>query len=154
MESKLPPIEYYSKPLKIEKRKLCTIYHIKPRSKAVKPGRELIVAYDERYPRVNGFKTRYAYFVRFLKKGNAAGNHYHEKKNELMIPVVGDLTIKLEDIETKKKETIIARADKPVAVWVKPRIAHAVVAGKPSDIILVLASTPSADDDEFPYQIR
>ncbi len=127
---------------------------IKPRSKAVKPGRELIVAYDERYPRVNGFKARYIYLVRFFEKGNAAGNHYHEKKYELMIPVVGNLVIKLEDIKTKKKETIKVSAEKPVAVYVKPRIAHAVVAGKPGDIILVLSSTPSADADEFPYEIK
>ncbi len=96
------PNDTYSKPLKIEKYKLGVLYYMKPRTK--KPGRELLVPYDERFPFVPGFKTRYSYFVRFLKRGNCAGNHYHKIKKELIIPLTGKFEVRLEDIKTKKQE--------------------------------------------------
>ncbi|MFH1246748.1 MAG: WxcM-like domain-containing protein, partial [Candidatus Micrarchaeota archaeon] len=145
--------EEYSKPLRVEQRKLCTLYFLKPRSQLVKPGRELLVTYDDRFPRVEGFTLRYVYVVKFLEKGNEAGNHYHEKKQEFMIPLTGEMRICLEDVETKQRETINISAKLPVAVYVKTKVAHKVVAKKEGDTILVLASTPSADEDEIKYDV-
>ena len=154
MEPKLPPIEEYSKPTKVEQRKLCTLYYLKVRSKPIKPERELFIAYDECHPQVDGFKVRYVYVVRFFEKGNEAGNHYHVKKDEIMIPINGNMSICLEDILTKETETIAISSAKPIAVRVKPKIAHKVVSKKQGDTLLVLSSTPSADEDEFEYKVK
>lgn len=147
------PIEEYSKPRKVEKRKLCTLYYLRPRSQSVKPGRELIVAYDRRHPRIKHFEARYVYIVRFFKSGNVAGNHYHEKKEEVMFPIKGRLTVYLQDVKTKKREKIIIDAKLPVALQVKPRIAHAVASQTPGDVLLVLASNPSSENDDFEYKV-
>ena len=90
------PFDEFSRPLKVEKRELCTLYYLRPRKKWA--GRHLLLAYDERFPLVPEFKCRYSYIVRYLEKGNCAGNHYHIHKAEIMHPLVGEFEIKLEDI--------------------------------------------------------
>jgi hypothetical protein len=144
-------MDQYSKPLKVEETKLGIKYWLNPRR--TKPGRELIVTFDERFPLVN-FLLRYQYFVRFLEQGNTAGNHYHNIKQEIFIPVEGEFEVHLEDIETKEKEIIPLNALDNVAFYVKTRVSHKVVSKKDHGVLLVLASSNSRDNDEIHYPIE
>ncbi len=152
-DSVLPSISEYSKPLKVERKKLCTVYYLKPRSKAVKSGRELVVAYNNSMPLVPGLESNYTYFVRFFEKGNVAGNHFHYKKHELFIPIVGEMDVYLEDIKTKEKEFLTINVKQPVAINVPTGIAHAVKSTKEGDVLLVIASTSASDNDEVEYKL-
>ncbi len=146
------PMEIYSKPLKIKKYKLGVLYYMRPRTK--KSGRELLVPYDERFPFISGFKTRYSYFVRFLKKGNCAGNHYHKIKKELLVPLTGEFEVRLEDIKTKKQEKLIIGPKNYVALYIIPKISHTIKSKKNNGIILVMATSSASEADEYPYKIK
>jgi len=145
-------MDIYSKPLKTKKYKLGVLYYMRPRTK--KPGRELLVPYDERAPYVKGFKARYAYFVRFLEAGNCAGNHYHKKKHELLIPLVGSFEIKLEDIRTKKQESLIIQPQDYPAFYIKPGVSHSITSRTKGGIFIVMASSSASEADEYPYEIQ
>ncbi len=144
-------MDQYSKPLKVEETILGVKYLLNPRR--TKPGRELVVAYDQRFPLVN-FPLRYSYFLRFLKKGNIAGNHYHRKKQEIFIPIKGEFEIHLEDVVTKKREVINLISSDVVAFYVKTKVSHKVVSKKENGVLLVLASDPSKDEDDIEYKIE
>jgi len=144
-------MDEFSHPLKIEKRELCAMYHIKPRNKWA--GRELVVDYDERFPLEPGFKNRYSYIVRFKEKGNCAGNHYHLDKAEIMLPLAGDFEIRLEDIKTKKQEKIFVTAADNIAFYLPVGVSHAIKSLLDTGLILMTASTPAQESDIFPYPI-
>lgn len=146
-------MDVYSKPVKVKKVRLGVLYYMNPRRDPNKPGRELFVTYDDRFPFVEGFKTHYSYLVRFLERGNSAGNHYHGKKHELFIPVAGEFIIQLEDTATKEKETLTINSDDYVIFYIKPRIAHKVTCKGANDILLVMATSPNSKEDEYPYKL-
>ena len=147
-------MDVYSKPLKIEHTLLATIFFMKPRNKKEKPGRVLSVSYDKRFPLVKDFKINYIYTVNFLEKENHAGNHYHIKKNELFVPLLGEFSVLLEDPKTKKKETIQIRANEYPIIHVKAGTAHKVVSKSNQAILLVLATSANIDGDEFNYDVN
>ncbi len=143
-------MEQYSTPLGKKDSKLCTIWRLNPRRS--KPGRELDVCYDARFPLVD-FIPVYSYAVRFHEKGNAAGNHYHERKQEISIPLQGAFEVHLEDVATKEREVFTLDAKEPVAFYVRTGVAHKVVSKESSGILLVFASSPSDDVDEIAYEV-
>jgi len=147
------PMDVYSKPVKTEKHKLCTQYFMVPRADPRKPGRELLVTYDDRFPFVEGFVAHYSYLVRFLEEGNFAGNHYHEKKHELFVPVVGEFTIDLEHIETKERESVGVRSDENSVLYIHPLVAHKVTTKTKNGVLLVIATSPNSDEDEYKYEV-
>ena len=147
------PMDVYSKPIGVTKTKLTKIFKMKAREIPEKPGRSLVITWDKRLPLVEGFENSYSYLVTFAGKGNLAGNHYHKEKTELFTPVIGDFTIILEDIETKEREEItISTKDHPV-VYIPKGIAHTVVADSDIAVLLVTASYPGTEGDEFPYKL-
>ena len=117
------------------------------------PVRELIINYDERFPFVDGFVVRYSYSVHFLEKDNVAGNHYHERKGELFIPILGDMEVTLEDIQSKGQETIILKSSEHPIMSVPTGVAHKVRALEAGAVLLVLATSHAADEDEIDYKI-
>lgn len=148
------PMDVYTKPIDVTETKLSRIFKIQARRTAAKPGRSLLVTWDARLPLVDGFINRYSYLVSFDNKGNVAGNHYHEQKQELFCPVAGDFIVLLEDIKTKEREEIkISAKDTPV-IFIQTRIAHTVVADSDNAVLLVAATHPGTEADEFPYKLR
>lgn len=145
-------MDIYSKPVKVEKYKFGTLFYMKPRTS--KPGRELVINYDKRLPFVEDFEARYSYYVRFLEPGNAAGNHYHNEKRELMIPLTGKFTIYLEDIKTKEQEKLVIKPEDHVIFYVSAGISHKVISEEDSGVLLVMATSPSTDGDECHYEIK
>jgi len=143
-------MDKYSSPLKTKKTKLGIKYWLNPRK--TKLGRELLAIYDQRLSYMK-FEPRYFYYVRFLKEGDTAGNHYQRKKEELFIPLEGDFEVHLENIASKKREIIKLNALENVAFYVKTNISHKVVSKKKEGVLLVLASNPSMDEDDIDYQI-
>lgn len=121
------PMDIYSKPVRKRRGKLANIFYMSSRRNPQKPGRELIVAYDDRYPLVKKFRLHYSYCVHFFRKGSIAGNHYHHKKEELFIPIVGNFTILLTDIKTKIRQSININSKEFPVVHIKNKIAHKVI---------------------------
>ena len=147
-------MDLYSKPISVKETKLTRIFQMQVRQKPEKPGRSLLVTWDARVPLVEGFENKYSYLVTFESKGNLAGNHYHEHKQELFSPVVGDLVVILEDIKTKERGELEISAKDHSVVYIPTRIAHTVVANSDIAVLLVTASYPGTEGDEFPYRLR
>lgn len=147
------PMDHYSKPIKTVQHKLATQFFFEPRLNPQKQGRELVVNFDSRFPLVPGFVLQYSYYVRFFEAGNTAGNHYHKEKKELFIPIVGDFTVTLENIETKERETIELKTSDYSALLINTPIAHAVTASASGAVLLVLASSADVDSDEYDYRL-
>lgn len=147
----MDPSDKYSIPTGVIKTKLATIYQMSFREKPEKPGRKLAVVWDSRFPLYKGFENRYSYIVTFASMNNLAGNHYHNKKNELFYPIVGDFKVILEDIQTKEREEIFLESSKNQVVHVKPKTAHVVISQSQTALLLVVASYPNNEEDEFEY---
>ncbi len=143
----------FSKPIKTIQHKLATQFFFEPRRNPKKPGREILVNYDSRFPLVEDFELRYSYSVRFYEAGNTAGNHYHHHKKELFIPTVGDFVVTLEDIETKVRETIELKSSENSMLFVNTPIAHAVTSSQAGSLLLVFASSPNTDADQYDYSL-
>lgn len=143
------PLVQFSRPLRQESSRLATVFWLNARDS--KKGRLFIPVYDERYPLE--FQVKYAYLSSFLEEGNAAGNHYHRIKQEILIPLQGEFDIDLESVETKTKETISIAGGENKAVYVRTGVAHRVKSKGESGIVLVLASHPSTLEDEIEYSV-
>ena len=143
-------MKQYSTPLSKEETKLATVWRLN--SRRSKPGRELVVCFDQRFPLAD-FSPVYSYVVRFKERGNAAGNHYHRRKQEICIPLEGDFEVHLEHTGTKEKEVLKLNSEEPVAFYVQTGVAHKVVSNSDRGILLVFASSPSDDADEIEYLV-
>lgn len=148
----MDPNDIYSQPRSQKSTKLAQLITLNPRIKPEKPGRELVVAFDDRYPYIENFSNRYSYFVKFNSSNTFAGNHYHIKKEELFIPVLGDFEVKLE--KNDKKENIFLSAKRNECLYIMPKVAHKVISKESGNILLVVASSANTKDDEFEYIIN
>ena len=148
------PIDIYSKPINVKETNLTRIFRLQSRETPEKPGRSLLVTWDKRVPLVDGFENRYSYLLSLDKKGNVAGNHYHEQKQELFNAVVGDLIVILEDIGTKEREELKISAKDRTLIYIPTRVAHTIVSDSDTAVLLVTASSPGTENDEFPYKLR
>jgi oxalate decarboxylase/phosphoglucose isomerase-like protein (cupin superfamily) len=146
-------MEKYSHPTGVTPTKFGRVFQMEVRANPEKPGRSLTVTWDERFPLVEGFKNRYSYLVRFGEPGSQAGNHYHKVKHELYVAVNGEMTVTLENMDTKEQEHIEISEEQAEFVEVKPTIAHSVTAKTPGCILLVVSTSPETEHDEFKYQL-
>jgi dTDP-4-dehydrorhamnose 3,5-epimerase-like enzyme len=143
-------LDKYSLPLNREETDLAVIYSFNFRDS--KRGRLFIPIYDQRFPLE--FKVEYTYISKFLEKDNASGNHYHKKKQEMLIPLQGKFDIYLEDIKSKHKELIELNGSDNKGIYIRTGISHRIVSRDYSGIMLVLASTHSTIDDEIEYNVK
>ncbi|PIR40180.1 MAG: hypothetical protein COV33_01180 [Candidatus Zambryskibacteria bacterium CG10_big_fil_rev_8_21_14_0_10_34_34] len=141
------PINQYSIPINVEKTNLSTIYTFNPSDS--NKGRLFMPVYNKELPLK--FKTGFVYVVKFFERDNTAGNHYHEIKKELLIPLSGEFKVHLEDITTKEKEERIFLSSEDKAMYIKPLVAHRVISKEDTGLLLVLASIPSMPNDEIRY---
>jgi quercetin dioxygenase-like cupin family protein len=142
-----------SRPLKMIKCRFGTLFFLRPRRNPQKPGRVLVVAFDERLPLVKRFKCYYVYYVHFLKQGNIAGNHYHRKKNEIFVPVSGNFKVDLERVRPYSIREHIGLHPYQ-ALHIPHGIAHRVEAVNDNAVLVVLATSPNDEDDEFHFSIH
>lgn len=143
-------LDQYSKPIKQEDTNLSTIYWLNFR--VSKKGRLFMPIYDERFP--FKFQVKYSYLSKFLEKDNASGNHYHNKKEEILIPLQGSFEIFLENIVTKEKEVISMNGNDNKGIYIRTGISHKVISKDNTGLLLVLASTNSTSADENEYIVR
>lgn len=143
-------LDQFSKPLKVEKTELATIFSLNYRDS--KKGRLFMPIYDARFPYV--FESSYVYISKFLERDNASGNHYHRVKQEILIPLSGNFEFYLEDISTHKKETFKISDTENKAIYIKTLVSHKIKSLNDTGVLLVLASTPSSMDDEIEYTIK
>lgn len=139
--------------LAISKTKLSKIFTMQARESPEKPGRSIMDIWDIRKPLLKGFENNYSYFVTFREKGNIAGNHYHEKKQELIYPIMGTFTVVLENIESKEREGISLETAKHQVVYFPAKIAHAIRAETEKAIFLVVATSAETEEDVIAYKV-
>lgn len=137
----------------ISKTKLSKIFTMQVRENPDKPGRSISDIWDINKPLLKDFENNYSYIVTLREKGNIAGNHYHEKKQELIYPIAGTLTVALENIESKQKEEISFEAAKHQVVYFPTGIAHAIRAETKNAIFLVVATSAEAEEDVLCYKV-
>ena len=147
------PMDQYSSPIKINKTKLSKIFVMKVRENLKKPGRILSVIWDNRSSLISGFVNNYSYIVTFKGKGNIAGNHYHKIKRELFFPVIGNFTVVFEDINSKIREEVKLQANKHLVLYIPKNISHVIRADSDIAILLITATAPGTENDEFPYKV-
>lgn len=148
------PMDIYSIPVSKRRGKLADVFYMPPRRNRKKPGRELVVTYDSRHPLVKKFKLRYSYFVHFFKKKAIAGDHYHNKKEELFIPIKGNFTILLKDIKTNSRQNISINSKEFPVLHIRKKIAHKVISRSKDSVLLVMATYPGSFEDEHSYIIK
>lgn len=146
-------IDQHSLPSEVQKLRFGTLFHMNPRQNDAKPGRVMSIVWDERKPLLPDFHNGYSYFVTFTEIGNIAGNHYHTKKQEIYFPVVGQMTVILQNIETKKTEEIILKAEDHRALLVPAGVGHVVRSDTNPAVLLVTTNSATEDSDYFEWQI-
>lgn len=147
------PIDQFSIPISERSTRLTKVYSLKLREKAEKPGRALEIVWDSRVPIVKGFDNRYTYAVFFAGRGNIAGNHYHKNKQELFFPIVGRFKVILEDIKSKTREKVELKSTDHEVIFIPTEIAHTVIARADNAVLLVCATYPGVEGDEFSYDL-
>ena len=145
------PMDQFSKPREVQRTELASIFYMNVRNSPAKPGRSLLVTHDSRTPLIEGFTCRYSYAVRFDHAGDAAGGHFHRSKEELFVPMVGTFRILLEDPVSKKQEAHSVSALSPQILHIRTGVAHKVIALEPGAVLLVHATAPNLESDEFNY---
>lgn len=113
----------------------------------------MIVAFDERFPVVDGFDLKYLYVVNFFQANNWAGNHYHKKKEEIFLPLRGDFLIKLKSVESGICEEVKISASEHHALYIDTKVAHKVMSLGDNGCLLVAATSPNSDGDEFQFEL-
>ncbi len=146
-------MDKYSEPFDCDVGNLGAKFFFDSRRNPDKPGRELIVPYDSRFPLMPDFAPSYIYSVRIFEKGSVAGNHYHKKKREIFFPLAGDFELFLESVQTHEKEKHSLNSLDNVAFFIPTEVAHAIVPKQDSGVFLVLATSPNTEDDEFRHKV-
>jgi dTDP-4-dehydrorhamnose 3,5-epimerase-like enzyme len=94
------------------------------------------------------------YLVSASQKGLARGNHYHNKAKEWFTLLSGEAELKLEDMQTHEKLSIVLKEETPQTVVVPPNVAHAFV-NTNGESFMLLAYTDELYDpvDTIPYEV-
>lgn len=145
-------IDALSLPVPQEETRFAILFEMPVRESKEKPGRILEVAWDKRFPLVEGMEGGYVNVVR-ITSGARPGNHYHKKKREIYFVLHGDVEVFLEDIVTKKRERYFLSSIKSQALYIKPGFAHVVVPCTRRVVLLVVTDSPNSDGDEFAYEV-
>ena len=141
--------DIYSIPQKATTTNCSKIFELPVRKNINKPGRELQVTFDSRMPLVSGFECSYSYIVKFDRINSSAGGHYHLKKQEIYIPILGKFTVLLKDINTDNIEEVVIDSELSQSLYVRTNIAHKVTALTDKAILLVHATAPNSESDEI-----
>jgi len=96
----------------------------------------------------DGEKIEYIAFVE-LRAGSTRGNHFHQKKEEAVYIIRGEMVLIVQDTQTGQRDTLILKTG-DLAV-VPARVAHAYQTTKPGDAIeFSKAIFDAADVYRFP----
>ncbi|MEV6375487.1 cupin domain-containing protein [Micromonospora musae] len=100
---------------------------------------------------VNGGTYRYLAYLEFRPEtGRPRGNHYHERKIEILYVISGRLRAAYEDLESGERSQATLEAGDLVTVL--PRCAHVYYADGPAQAV-ELAAEPYDPDDVHPYEV-
>ncbi len=144
------PLNDYSIPTLVEDTKLGIKFTLNYRDS--KNGRIWIPLYNEQLPLK--FKVAFTYVSKIFEKNNESGNHYHKKKQEIIFPVLGSFEIYLEDVHSKDRELIVLDSKENQALFIPVNTAHKVISKEDQGIFVILASSPSAPEDELKYVVK
>ena len=137
----------------VGKTKLAKIFTLQARENSEKPGRSIVDVWNISKPLLKNFENNYSYIITLRDKGNIAGNHYHERKQELIYPIIGNFTVLLENIESKEREEISLKASKHQVVYCPIGIAHAIRAETKNATFLVITTSTETEGDAIYYKI-
>lgn len=89
--------------------------------------------------------------------GAAVGNHYHEHRQETLIPIGGIGNLMLEDIMTKTQDLIVLDANKQSKVIIPPYLAHTIINISSNPLCLLEYSTKpfnKTKEDKIFYEVK
>ncbi len=89
--------------------------------------------------------------------GATVGNHYHEHRQELLIPLEGIGNLILEDIATKMQDSVPLDANTQSKVIIPPYAAHAIINTSNNPLRLIEYSTRPFDqnkEDKIIYEVK
>lgn len=93
-----------------------------------------------------------------IKPGASVGNHYHEQREEWLIPLKGNGKIILENILNKERKTIPLNEGKDYARVIIPQyFAHVVLNNSNSALLIMEYSTKPFDqnkEDKILYEVK
>lgn len=149
-------LDKFSKPLNVED--IEKEWHVLWKKITFNPGswrkwRVFMPIYDHRFPLVEWFNLKYTYNVLFKEQNNAAWNHYHNIKEEILIPLDWEFEIHLEDTSSKVLEILKVNSNEYIWVYVPVWIAHKVISKWKTWVLCVLASNHSLLEDEVEYLV-
>jgi mannose-6-phosphate isomerase-like protein (cupin superfamily) len=126
------------------------------RALADKPGRSLFVLSDKRHLEHPCFDVAYSYVNILWNKGNQAGNHFHELKEEIFTILEGSFQISLKSLDGTKFETLVLSAPKEgetsvTRLYIPIHTAHKIESLTSPAIIHVAATSPNTNADEYPF---
>jgi len=100
------------------------------------------------------FNRVYSYLV-LIEPSKTRAKHYHNKKEEWLCICSGKIELILEDIKTKKRETLILDSDSENydIIYIPPGVAHAVknISGNKASAV-IFSKTPEDPNDTFEYK--
>ena len=94
-----------------------------------------------------------------IMPGMTVGNHYHEHRDEVLIPIKGEkIRIALEDTKTKHKDELVIDVESYNKKLVIQRyVAHSITNKSDKPLLLIEYSTRPFDpknDDKIAYKVR
>ncbi len=99
---------------------------------------------------INGDPMRLVTYIEFQADSAPRGNHYHNKKIEVIYVIKGRLRVFFEDLDTHEHSQIEMKTGD--IVYVQPRCAHVYVAQEYTQA-LELNEVPYDHADTIPYQV-
>lgn len=123
-----------------------------------KPNRSLMGFNLKEVEEVIGKTCLFEYIVKFNRPQVVAGNHYHERKIELLVCIIGSVFVKLENPKTGEAMELhlhdeVKKADN--AIIIPPGCAHAVVSHGPNRnaVLLVFSTGNPREEDDIEYEV-
>ncbi|OIQ04891.1 MAG: hypothetical protein COV98_01650 [Candidatus Altarchaeum sp. CG12_big_fil_rev_8_21_14_0_65_33_22] len=100
------------------------------------------------------FNCVHSYLVS-IEPGKTRAKHYHNKKEEWLCICSGKVELILEDIKTKKRETLILNLDSENynIIYIPLGVAHVIKnISENKASVVIFSKTPEDTDDTFEYE--
>ena len=100
------------------------------------------------------FNCVHSYLVS-IEPGKTRAKHYHNKKEEWLCICSGKIELTFEDIQTKKRETIIldSNSENYDIIYIPPCVAHVVKdISRNKASVVIFSTTPEDPEDTFEYE--
>ncbi len=119
-----------------------------------KKGRLFMPLFNDKFPLHPSFSTLpFVYQSRFFEQGNASGGHYHQEKQEILIPLLWKYKMEFQRVIDWEKMSLDIDESEYAGIYIPTGIAHKITSLSQQWVLLVLATCESNLDDELSYDM-